>query len=175
VQVSFNRFAGSGGEVRLRVSWPDWPWSIAEAFEGRSFWSSLWQSVHVWREGLVKGLTKLQGWAKAIKRDIVAIWIARKDPRVPWYVKFAAAAVTAYALSPIDLIPDFIPVLGYLDDLIVVPLGILLVVQMIPPRLMLEFREEAGRRADIPPSRAGVMMIIAMWVAAFGLTIWALT
>jgi uncharacterized membrane protein YkvA (DUF1232 family) len=129
----------------------------------------------IWCEGLVKVLTKFQGWSKAIKRDIVAIWIARKDPRLPWYVKFAAAVVAAYALSPIDLIPDFIPVLGYLDDLIVVPLGILLVVQMIPPRLMLQFREEARRRVDIRAGRAGVMMIFAMWVAAFGLTIWAMT
>jgi uncharacterized membrane protein YkvA (DUF1232 family) len=79
----------------------------------------------------------------------------------------------AYALSPIDLIPDFIPVLGYLDDVIIVPLGILLVVKMIPPPLMAEFREEAQRRAERPTSRAGALLIIVIWIAAIALTIWA--
>jgi len=65
-------------------------------------------------------------WARAIKQDVVAVWIAARDPRVPWYAKLLAGAVAAYALSPIDLIPDFIPVLGYLDDVIIVPAGILL-------------------------------------------------
>ena len=72
-------------------------------------------------------------WARAIKRDVLAVWIAARDPRVPWYAKALAMAVAAYALSPIDLIPDFIPVLGYLDDLIIVPVGILLVVWLFPP------------------------------------------
>jgi len=79
---------------------------------------------------------------------VVALWIAARDPRTPWYAKIVAAAVAAYALSPIDLIPDFIPVLGCLDDLIIVPLGILLVVKMIPTDLMAEFRaqsRQAGR------------------------------
>ena len=87
--------------------------------------------------------TGLRNWERTIQRDVVAVYIAGQDPRVPWYVKLAATAVAAYALSPIDLIPDFIPVLGYLDDVIIVPLGILLVVRMIPPSLMVEFREEA--------------------------------
>ena len=79
-------------------------------------------------------------WARAIKSDLHAIWIAARDPRVPWYAKASAAAVVAYALSPIDLIPDFIPVLGYLDDLVIVPAGIMLTVRLIPSDLLSEFR-----------------------------------
>ena len=71
----------------------------------------------------------MQRWARSLKRDVVAVWIAGRDPRVPWHAKALAAAVAAYALSPIDLIPDFIPVIGYLDDLIIVPLGLLLVIR----------------------------------------------
>ena len=70
-------------------------------------------------------LQRVKQWARAIKRDVVALWLAARDPRVPWFAKVLAGAVAAYALSPIDLIPDFIPVLGYLDDLLIVPLGIL--------------------------------------------------
>src|SRR5881392_1256681 len=91
-------------------------------------------------------LERAKRWARAIKCDVIAVWIAARDPRVPWYAKALALAVAAYALSPIDLIPDFIPVLGYLDDLIIVPLGILLVVRLIPPGLMAEFRAQAASR-----------------------------
>jgi uncharacterized membrane protein YkvA (DUF1232 family) len=77
---------------------------------------------------------RLRSWGAASKRDVVALWLAARDPRVPWRAKAVAAAVAAYALSPIDLIPDFVPVLGYLDDLIVLPLGILLAVKLIPPK-----------------------------------------
>jgi uncharacterized membrane protein YkvA (DUF1232 family) len=85
-------------------------------------------------------------WARAIKRDVVALWIAAHDYRVPWYAKAAAGAVAAYALSPIDLIPDFVPVLGYLDDPLIVPLGIMLAIKLVPPDLMAEFRAEAATR-----------------------------
>ena len=78
-------------------------------------------------------LQRLKQWAREIKRDVVAIGIAARDPRVPWYVKLLAAAIAAYAVSPIDLIPDFVPVLGYVDDLIIVPAGILLTVRLMPP------------------------------------------
>jgi len=115
----------------------------------------------------------MRDWARAIKKDVVALYIAARDPRVPWYVKLAAAAVAAYALSPIDLIPDFIPVLGYLDDVIIVPLGIFLVVKMIPAPLMAEFREEAQRRSGRPTSRVAAAAIIALWIAAIGSTLWA--
>jgi uncharacterized membrane protein YkvA (DUF1232 family) len=82
-------------------------------------------------------------------------------------------AVAAYALSPIDLIPDFIPVLGYLDDAIILPVLLFLVVRMIPAPLMAEFRKEAQNRAARPVSRAGALAIAAIWIAAFGLAIWA--
>lgn len=82
----------------------------------------------------------LKDWARAIKRDVHAIYLASRDPRVPWYAKALAAAVAGYALSPIDLIPDFIPVLGYLDDLIIVPLGIWLAVSLIPADVMSHYR-----------------------------------
>ena len=91
-------------------------------------------------------LERLKSWARAVKTDVVALWLAARDPRTPWYAKAAAACVAAYALSPIDLIPDFIPILGYLDDLLIVPAGILLAVWLIPADLMAEFREEARRR-----------------------------
>jgi len=116
---------------------------------------------------------RMRDWARAIKKDVVALYIAARDPRVPWYVKLAAAAVAAYALSPIDLIPDFIPVLGYLDDVIIVPLGILLVMKMISDPLMAEFREEARRRSERPTSRVAAAVIIALWTAAIALTLWA--
>jgi uncharacterized membrane protein YkvA (DUF1232 family) len=117
--------------------------------------------------------TRLRDWARTIKRDIVALYIAARDPRVPWYVKLAATAVAAYALSPIDLIPDFIPVLGYLDEVIILPVAIFLVIKMIPVPLMAEFRNEAQRRAERPTSRAGALVIVFIWVAALALTLWA--
>ncbi len=93
-------------------------------------------------------LKKVRGWARTVKRDAVALSLAARDPRVPWYAKALAVVVVAYALSPIDLIPDFIPVLGYLDDVIIVPMGISLTVRCIPSDLMTEFREEATKRAS---------------------------
>jgi len=114
----------------------------------------------------------LKAWARSIKRDVVALWLAARDPRVPWYAKAVAAAVAAYALSPIDLIPDFIPVVGYLDDLIIVPLGILLAVRLIPPDLMGELRSAAIARAR-PVSRAGLAFIVALWVLSAALLAWA--
>ena len=117
-------------------------------------------------------LQKAKDWARSIKRDVVAVWIAARDPRVPWYVKALAAAVAAYALSPIDLIPDFIPVLGYLDDLLIVPAGILLTVRLIPAELIAEFRVEAAQRIDRPVSRGAAALIVLVWVAALALVIW---
>ena len=81
--------------------------------------------------------------ARTLTRDVHALYLAGRDPRVPWYAKALAIAVAGYALSPIDLIPDFIPLLGYLDDLILVPAGILLVIRLIPPDIMAEHRNRA--------------------------------
>jgi uncharacterized membrane protein YkvA (DUF1232 family) len=117
-------------------------------------------------------LSSLKVWARNIKRDVVALWLASRDPRVPWHAKLAAAAVAAYALSPIDLIPDFIPVFGYLDDLIIVPLGILLAIKLIPAALFAEFREQAVRSEQRPTSRAGLLFIVAVWVVAAAWLAW---
>jgi uncharacterized membrane protein YkvA (DUF1232 family) len=110
-------------------------------------------------------LARLRNWARAIKRDVHAVYLASRDPRVPWPAKALAICIAAYALSPIDLIPDFIPVLGYLDDAILLPLGILLVVRMIPPDIMTEHRAAAQIAQARPQSQAGAAAIIAIWIA----------
>jgi len=117
-------------------------------------------------------IARARAWAKRIKRDVLALWVAAADPRTPWQAKAVSAAVAAYALSPIDLIPDFIPVLGYLDDLLIVPLGILLAVKLIPTELMVEFRERADRLAERPTSRRAAIVIIGIWIATLGLLTW---
>ena len=117
-------------------------------------------------------LQRARNWARTLKRDVVAIWIAARDPRVPWYAKAVAGVVAAYALSPIDLIPDFIPVLGYLDDVLIVPAGIWLTVRLIPTELMVEFRAEASRRDGQPTSPVGVAAIVVLWLSALAFTGW---
>src|SRR6202048_1994954 len=109
--------------------------------------------------------SRMKTWARRLNRDGHAIYLASRDPRVPWYAKFLAIAVAGYALSPIDLIPDFIPVVGYLDDLIIVPLGIWLVVWLIPEEIMVEYRAIANEAAQRPTSRAGMVAIVLMWIA----------
>lgn len=114
-------------------------------------------------------MSGLKAWARRLKLDVVALWIAARHPRVPWYAKALAGAVAAYALSPIDLIPDFIPIIGYLDDLLIVPAGIWLVVRLIPPPVMSELRDEAARRIR-PTSYAGLAFVLSTWLAfAIGL------
>ena len=118
---------------------------------------------------------RLKTWAKAIRRDILALWIATRDPRTPWLAKLVAGLVVAYALSPIDLIPDFIPVLGYLDDLVILPLGIMLAVALVPPAIMAEYRIEAEQLSRRPASRAAAVVIVALWLvlaAAVGWWLW---
>ena len=110
---------------------------------------------------------RAKAWARNIKKDVVAIYIAGRDPRTPWLPKAIAIAVALYALSPIDLIPDFIPVIGYLDDLIIVPLGIMLVVRLIPTDLMAEFRQTAEERGRLPVHWAGTAFIIGIWIVGF--------
>ncbi|MEO8500499.1 MAG: YkvA family protein [Vicinamibacteria bacterium] len=109
--------------------------------------------------------SRLRDWARRLKRDVLALYLAAHDPRVPWPAKIVSVAVAAYALSPIDLIPDFIPVLGYLDDLLIVPLGILLAVKLVPPELMVEFRAAASD-VEHPPAlgRWGAAFVIGLWV-----------
>jgi len=102
-----------------------------------------------------------------VRRDVHALYLAARDPRVPWYAKVAAVAVAAYALSPIDLIPDFIPIIGYLDDVLIVPAGIFLAVKLVPAELMREFRAAAvsgeGERAL---GKRGAVLIVLLWFAA---------
>ena len=112
-------------------------------------------------------LERLKSWARLIKTDVVALWLAARRPETPWYAKAVAAAVAAYARSPIDLIPDFIPVLGYLDDLLIVPAGIILAVKLIPPDVMLACRAEASRIVSRPTSKAGAVAIGIVWLIAF--------
>ena len=107
---------------------------------------------------------RLAAWARSIKRDVHAVYLASRDPRTPWYAKAVAIGVVAYALSPIDLIPDFIPVLGQLDELVVLPLGIWLVVRLIPPDVMNEHRAAAIVAGQMPRSMAGAVTIIAIWL-----------
>jgi uncharacterized membrane protein YkvA (DUF1232 family) len=107
---------------------------------------------------------RLAGWARSIKRDIYAVYLASRDPRTPWFAKAVAIGVVAYALSPIDLIPDFIPVLGQLDELVILPLGIWLVVRLIPPDVMNEHRAAAIVAEKMPRIMAGAVTIIAIWI-----------
>jgi uncharacterized membrane protein YkvA (DUF1232 family) len=109
-------------------------------------------------------LSRLKIWARTLRRDAHAVYLASRDPRVPWHAKLLAVAVAGYALSPIDLIPDFIPVIGYLDDLIIVPLGIWLVVSLVPGDVMAECRARADAAGMRPASRAGMIAIIAVWI-----------
>ena len=119
--------------------------------------------------------SSLRKWAKELKQQTLVVYFAARDPLTPWLVRLLALFIAAYALSPIDLIPDFIPVIGYLDDLIIVPLGLMLVVRLVPPEVMLTAREKATNSVDRPVSRVMAAVIVAVWVAAtggLGLWVW---
>ena len=110
-------------------------------------------------------ISRLKPWAKALRRDILALWFAARNSTTPWYARAVAACVAAYALSPVDLIPDFVPVLGYLDDLLIVPLGVLLAIRLIPPDILAAARRKA---LDTPRmiSHAGLVGIVTIWIVA---------
>jgi len=112
----------------------------------------------------IRFIADAKTWAKNIKRDVHAVWLAARDPRTPLLAKVLALIVAAYAVSPIDLIPDFIPIIGYLDDLIIVPLGIMLVVGLIPAEVMREHRETAAQASRRPVSRITAGVFIVVWV-----------
>ncbi len=120
------------------------------------------------REKMTLG-QRLKTWAKAIKRDGVTLWFASMHPEVPWYVKALSAFVVAYALSPIDLIPDFVPILGYLDDAILLPGLILIAIRTIPAPVLAECRAQADEWMRVegkkPSSRIGLLLIVAVWIA----------
>jgi len=117
-------------------------------------------------------VARLRAWAKTLKRDVVALHLAARDPRTPLGARILALAVLAYALSPLDLIPDFIPILGQLDDVIVVPLGIWLVVRMIPREVFTDARARAQDMDRPPASRAGVTVIVTLWIAGLAVCLW---
>lgn len=123
----------------------------------------------------MKTIERWKGRVRDLKTETYAITLAYKDPRVPWYAKGLIALVVAHTLSPIDLIPDFIPILGYLDDLVIAPLGIALALKMIPEEVMIESREQAraALNPDRPTSWVAAAVIIAIWVlvAALGVVI----
>jgi uncharacterized membrane protein YkvA (DUF1232 family) len=102
--------------------------------------------------------------AQLLKREVYALYFAARDPRVPWHAKALAALVVAYALSPIDLIPDFIPVLGYVDDLVIVPLGVMAARGMIAPSVLAECRERAASLDGKPRSWPAAIIIVAVWL-----------
>lgn len=108
---------------------------------------------------------KIRDWARRLKRDVVAVYFAARDARTPLQVRLLALAVAAYALSPIDLIPDFIPVLGYLDDLLLVPLGIWLVVRALPPEVLAAARAKAEAAIEKPRSVAAAVAVVLVWIA----------
>ncbi len=113
-------------------------------------------------------------WAKQLKLSLHAPYLAYGDPRTPWYAKVAAACVVGYAFSPIDLIPDFIPLLGYLDDLVLLPLGVALALRLIPGEVMAECREKAREQEaeGRPFSKVAAAVIVMIWLALAGLAIW---
>jgi uncharacterized membrane protein YkvA (DUF1232 family) len=115
-------------------------------------------------------MKSLKQLAKKLKKETYAIYLVSTDQRVPWYARMLAGVTVAYAFSPIDLIPDFIPILGYLDDLIIVPFGIWLVIKMIPPEVLAECREKAAAEIDRgkPINRAAAAIIVAIWIS-FGI------
>jgi uncharacterized membrane protein YkvA (DUF1232 family) len=110
--------------------------------------------------------------ARALRRDVMTLWFALRDPRTPRLARWLAALVVAYALSPIDLIPDFIPVLGYLDDLILVPLGIALVLRMIPAQVIETCRAQAAQVETRPRNWLAAALIVLVWVALALLAGW---
>ncbi len=118
-------------------------------------------------------LDRLKRWAKHLKKETYALYFAYRDPRVPWYAKLLVAFVVAHTFSPIDLIPDFIPVLGYLDDLIITPLGLALALKLIPAEVMAEARIKA--EADMVDGkivgRAGLFIVLGIWLLGLALVL----
>lgn len=130
------------------------------------------------RHGMLAAMTRadaIKRWAKRIKREGVTLWFAGKHPATPWYAKALAAFVVAYALSPIDLIPDFIPVLGYVDDVLLLPVLIWFTIRLLPPEVLADCRDQADSwmrtQGSKPSSRVGAVVIVLLWIAV-GAAIW---
>ena len=112
-------------------------------------------------------LAELKQRVRHLKAETFALYLAARDPRTPWYAKLLVAGIVAYALSPIDLIPDFVPVLGYLDDLILIPIGIALAIKLVPPQVLAECRARAQETIQNgkPVSRVAGAVIVVIWLA----------
>ena len=117
---------------------------------------------------------QLKWWAGRLKTEVYALYLAYKDRRVPWYTRLFAALVVGYAFSPIDLIPDPIPILGYLDDLVLVPLGIALAIKMIPPGILAEHREraQAVMAAGKPVNWIAAAVVVVVWISLAALAVY---
>jgi uncharacterized membrane protein YkvA (DUF1232 family) len=119
-------------------------------------------------------LTEWRRRARQLKLEIYALYLAQRDPRTPWYAKVLTAIVVAYAFSPLDLIPDFVPILGYLDDLVLVPLGITLALKAVPAAVMTECRQRAQERlsSDWPGGRIAGAVIVLLWIMSISWVLW---
>jgi uncharacterized membrane protein YkvA (DUF1232 family) len=116
-------------------------------------------------------LTHLRQRARALKAETYVLYLAARHPGTPWYAKLLVAGIVAYAISPIDLIPDFIPVLGLLDDLLLIPLGIALAIRLVPPVVLAECRARAQERRKLVSRVAGVV-IVGIWLTVAALALW---
>ena len=116
-------------------------------------------------------LAGLKQRARALKAETYVLYLAARHPGTPWYAKLLVAAIVAYALSPIDLIPDFVPVLGLLDDLLLIPLGIALAIRLVPPAVLAECRARAQERRKLVSRVAGAVIVV-IWLAVAGLGLW---
>jgi uncharacterized membrane protein YkvA (DUF1232 family) len=110
-------------------------------------------------------LASAKEWARRIKRDVMAVYFAGRDPETPFFIRLLALGIAAYALSPIDLIPDFIPVFGYLDDLLIVPLGLYLVIQLLPPPVLAASRIKAEAFFERPKSFFAATFVVVIWLS----------
>ena len=119
-------------------------------------------------------LASLKARARQVKIDLIALSLAARDPRTPWYAKLIVAGCVAYALSPIDLIPDFIPVIGLADDLILIPIALALAVRFIPDEVLADCRSRAGEIAERRTGRIAAAVIIGFWIALAALGAWLL-
>jgi uncharacterized membrane protein YkvA (DUF1232 family) len=118
-------------------------------------------------------LDRLKNWARRVKRDVVAVYFAARDRRTPVVARVVAMAVAAYALSPVDLIPDFVPVLGYLDDLLIVPFGMFVVIRMLPIEVLLDARAKASALLAKPTSHVAAALMVVVWLGcAAGVAYW---
>ncbi|WP_179877402.1 YkvA family protein [Bacillus cereus] len=130
------------------------------------------QNKPIETEEKISIIQKMKQWARNLKKQLLVLYLAYRDERVPWYAKLFTMLVVAYAFSPIDLIPDFIPILGYLDDLILVPLGVYLASKLIPKEVLEDCKRKVEERQTISKPKNWItgIIIITLWILVF---VWA--